>query len=418
MSEKLTVTAVCPACKNSVEIDSAQPRCPICGHSSSAELFLKAAEKRRDETEAEVYRLMTAADAFFAKKNYDEAYVVYSSVLDIDRNYLKAYFRRELTSQYLMLKTSSVYLGNDSFFQRLEDVRERFTLRLDSSSKETRKLKLTMCRDMIEYISVRSDYEKKYAAAHKNIKTVEVYMANMILLFEYSAEVMRYLDEKFDESYGKERAYLIIDCCCLGMRIKGMLLAGAEYIETVEKLEDLSSEQSVKNVSRIKRRMLTQDEVLRVETVAGNMEKIKDRIISEADSELYEELNSAKEKSEKSVEKNIRDEDEKRAEYEEWRRYNEQKYYDADRKIFIFGILCKTAAIFAVIMAAMFFSELGLHKAFVGAFFVLTLIFMGAGVAFGSLKNYMEKKKGFYARVIEGDSRNIRIKAKGGVFRY
>lgn len=414
MAEKLTETAVCPVCRKSVEINSAQAKCPVCGHASSAEMFSKTKEKLNAENDAELYRLMATADAFFSKKNYDEAYVVYSSVLEIDRNYLKAYFRRELTSQYLMLKTSSVYLSNDSFFMKLDEVKERF-FQLDINDKEARKLKMTMCRDMIEYIAVRAEYEKKYASAHKNVKTVEVYMSNMILLFEYSAEVTRYLDENFDENYGKERAHLIIECCSLGMKIKGMLLAGAEYIETVEKLEDFSGEQTAKNVSRIKRRMLTQDEVLRVETVAGNMEKTKEKIVSGAQGELYDELNGAKKKSEETVKKELRENDEKRAEYEQWRRKNEQEYFAADKKILIFSITGKAAVIFAVIMALVFFFELFARDAFMEEILILAVLFIGAGIAFNFLKKSMEKKKGFYARVIEGDSAQIRT--NGGNFR-
>ena len=165
VAEKLTETAVCPVCRKSVEINSAQAKCPVCGHASSAEMFSKTKEKLNAENDAELYRLMATADAFFSKKNYDEAYVVYSSVLEIDRNYLKAYFRRELTSQYLMLKTSSVYLSNDSFFMKLDDVKERFA-QLDLNDKEAKKLKMTMCKDMIEYISVRVEYENKYASSH------------------------------------------------------------------------------------------------------------------------------------------------------------------------------------------------------------------------------------------------------------
>lgn len=105
--------------------------------------------------EVAVYRLMASADAFFTKKCYSEAYNGYDSVLDADFSCLKAYFRREITSRYLMMETSSAYLGCGGFFTEMEEIGKRI------SDTDDEKLSTAICGDMLDFISARAEYEKK-----------------------------------------------------------------------------------------------------------------------------------------------------------------------------------------------------------------------------------------------------------------
>ncbi len=403
-----TLTAVrCPVCKNSFECADKVARCPVCGHTENLDRLIAKTKIASAETNVTVYRMMAAADTYFSRKSYDEAYIGYNSVLEADRSYLKAYFRRELTSQYLMLESSSVYLSSESFFIQMGEIKERFR-QLDPNDEETQKLRITMCRDMLGYISVRSDYEKKYASAHKNIKTVEVYMSNLILLFEYTIEAIRILEALYENDKSKEIAYLIIEFCSLSMKIRGMLTAGAEYIETSDKMEDFSGENTAKNVSRIRRRMLTQDEELKIETDAGYAQKIKNNIVSGAEGELYKELRAVKDESEKQVNDIVESEDKKRAEYELWRKNNEQEYIKADKMMLICDIAGKAAVIFAIIMIAVYLIEMIAFDKKLTVMLVTGIVFAAARIGLGIAKKAAEKKKSFYARVIEGDSANIR----------
>lgn len=407
MADKTMNVVRCPVCKNSYESAEQVCKCPVCGHTENLNVLIAKTQIASAETDVAVYRMMAAADAYFAKKSYDEAYIGYSSVLETDGSYLKAYFRREITSQYLMLESSSVYLNSESFFMKMGEIKERFR-QLDPEDAETQKLRLTMCRDMMDYISVRSDYEKKYASAHKNIKTVEVYMSNLILLFEYSIEAIRILEKLYEDDKGKETAYLIIEFCSLAMKIRGMLVAGAEYIETSDKMEDFSGENSATNVSRIRRRMLTQDEELNIETNMGYAQKVKNNVVSGAEGELYKELRAAKDESEKQVNDTVDSEDKKRAEYELWRKNNEQEYIKADKLMLICDIAGKAAVIFAIIMIALYLIEMIAFEKTLTVMLVTGIICVVAKIALDFVKKAAEKKKGFYARVIEGDSANIR----------
>lgn len=159
---------------------------------------------------------------------------------------------------------------------------------------------------------------------------------------------------------------------------------------------------------------LDQKDEIQVETLAGNMRKAKKDVIAEAPQELYAELTEAGEKSEKSVVQSSEEEDRKRAEYETWRSRNEKEYIAADKRIIIFGITEKAALVMAVIMAMIFLFELVAHNEFMGQLIAATVIFAAANVVLGFLRRASEKKKGFYASVIEGDSAGLR--SKGGNF--
>ena len=407
MAENTLNAVRCPVCKNSFECADKVAKCPVCGHAENLDVLIAKTKIASAEIDVTVYRMMAAADAYFSRKSYDEAYIGYNSVLEADKSYLKAYFRRELTSQYLMLESSSVYLSSESFFMQMGEIKERFR-KLDPDDEETQKLRIVMCRDMLGYISVRTDYEKKYASAHKNVKTVEVYMSNLILLFEYSIEAIRILEAVYENDKSKEIAHLIIEFCSLAMKIRGILVAGAEYIENSDKLDDFVGENTAKNVSRIRRRMLTQDEELKIETDAGYAQKAKNNVVAGAEGELYKELRAAKDESEKQVNDTFESEDKKRAEYELWRKNNEQEYVKADKLMLICDIAGKAAVIFAVIMIAVYLIEFAAFDKKVTVMLVTGIIFVAARIGLGFVKKMAEKKKGFYSRVIEGDSANIR----------
>lgn len=394
----------CPICGNKFDVNGSMAKCPVCGWTESVKSLGKRENHLDADSEIAMYRFMSSADAFFSRKSYEEAYIGYGSVLDMDGSCTKAVFRRELTSQYLMMESSSVYLSCDSFFSVIKDIKARIIEEGDE------KLSLMVFKDMLEYISARADYEKKYASVHKNGKTAASYLADTLLLYEYAAETISCLAAKKDFKNVKERATLIVNGCGIGMKIRGMLLSGAEYVETQGKMEDLSKEPSAKNVSRIKRMKLSQTDEIQVETLAGSMRNAKKDVLAEASPELYNELTAESDKIEKAAERDSAEEDKKRMEYEMWRSRNEKEYVAADKKILIFGIVKKAALVMAVLMAAVFVVELVAFNSFMGQLIAATVLFAAADVAFGFLEKSAEKKKGFYASVIDEDSARIRSK--------
>lgn len=394
----------CPICGNKFDVNGTMAKCPVCGWTESVKALGKREKHMDADSEIAMYRFMSSADAFFSRKSYEEAYIGYGSVLDMDGSCTKAVFRRELTSQYLMMESSSVYLSCDSFFSKIKDIKAEIIEENDE------KLSLMVFKDMLEYISARADYEKKYASVHKNEKTAASYLADTLLLYEHAAETISCLAAKKDVKNVKERAVLIVNGCGIGMKIRGMLLSGAEYVETQGKMEDISKEPSAKNVSRIKRMKLGQTDEMQVETLAGSMRKAKKDVLAEASPELYAELTAESDKTEKTVERNSAEEDKKRMEYEMWRSRNEKEYIAADKKILIFGIAQKAALVMAVLMAAVFIVELVVMNSFMGQLIAATVLFAAANVVFGVLEKSAEKKKGFYASVIDGDSARIRSK--------
>lgn len=398
----------CPICGNKFDVNGSLAKCPVCGWTDSVKSLEKREKHSMDaDSEIAMYRFMSSADAFFSKKSYEEAYIGYGSVLDIDGSCTKAVFRRELTSQYLMMESSSVYLSCDSFFSAIKDIKASIIEENDE------KLSFMVFKDMLEYISARADYEKRYASVHKNEKTAASYLADTLLLYEYAAETLSCLAAKKDVKNVKERAFLIVNGCGLGMKIRGMLLSGAEYVETQGKMEDLSKEPSAKNVSRIKRMKLDQNDEMQVETLAGNMRRLKKDVLSEASPELYNELTAESDKTEKTVERSSAEEDKKRMEYEMWRSRNEKEYIAADKKILIFGIVKKAALVMTVLMIVVFAVELVVLNSFMGQLIAAAVLFAAANVAFGFLEKAAEKKKGFYASVIDGDSARIRSNNSG-----
>ena len=397
----------CPICGNKFDVNGTMAKCPVCGWTDSVKALDRREKHSMDaDSEIAMYRFMSSADTFFAKKSYEEAYSNYGSVLDMDGSNLKAVFRRELTSQYLMMESSSVYLSSDGFFSKIKDIKASVIKYGDE------KLSLTASKDMLEYLSCRADYEKKYASVHKNQKKAASYLADTLLLYEYTAETVVSLRDKTSVKDERTRALLIMEGCNLCMKIRGMLLSGAEYVESV-KMDDQSKDPSAKNVSRIKRMKLDQNDELQVETLAGNMRRIKKELLAEAPPELYNELTAENDKSEKAVERNSAEEDKKRAEYEMWRKRNETEYIAADKRILIFGISERAALVMAVLMVVFFLVELVVLDSFLGQLIAAAVFFAAANVTFGILKKAAKKKKGFYASVIDGDSARLRSNGTG-----
>ncbi len=387
----------CPICKNEFDINGLMAKCPECGYTSSVKA-LEEKEKHIKSADDEIaaYRLLSSADAFFSRKSYEEAYIGYSAVLDADGSCLKAFFRRELTSQYLMAESSSAYLSCGGFFSNVKEVKKRLTEMGDE------KLSLTICRDMLDFISSRADYEKKYASVHKNEKTAAAYMSDTLQLFEYTAETVRYLSEKTDIKNKKERAFLIMDGCALCMKVRGMLLSGAEYVETKDPDGD-------KGVSMIKRRKLSHEDEMQVGTLAGNIQKIKKDLMSSVPADIYEEIKETGNKTEKKEVADAEDDEKKREEYETWQRRNEREYLTADKRIIIFDILGKGALVMAAVMAVVFAVELMAFDNVMIQLAVIAALFAAADVVLGILKRSEEKKKGFYSRVIANGSTNMRV---------
>ncbi len=403
MKEKL----FCPICGSELDINGTMSKCPVCGYTASVKSVReRESHVRNADDEIELYRLLSSADEFFAQKRYDEAYIAYGSVLDADGSCIKARFRRELTSRYLMIASSSVYLSCNDFFDKMKEIKAAAEREADE------KLSLVICRDMINYISMRADYEKKYASLHKNEKTAASYMSDTLLLFEYNAEIIKYLKEKTNIKNLRERALMITDGYALGMKIRAMLLSGAEYVQTSENMDDLSGEQAAKNVSRIKRRRLSQKDEVEVETVTGNMRKAKNDMMNELPAELLAEIKALEEKNEKAEKAGEAEEDKKRIDYEIWRQRNEREYMAADKRIILFDILGKGAAVMAAVMALFFAVELIAFDRTIAMFLIFAVVFIAANAVFGILKKNAKKKKGFYSKVIEGDSANMRAYGK------
>ena len=91
-----------------------------------------------------------------------------------------------------------------------------------------------------------------------------------------------------------------------------------------------------------------------------------------------------------------------------WRKRNETEYIAADKKILIFGIAEKAAFVMAALMVVVFAVELVVLNSFLGQLIAAAVLFAAANVTFGVLKKSAEKKKGFYASVIDGDSARLR----------
>lgn len=372
---------VCPICKNPFEYEGGgDTECPVCGYEiSEADIETKAV-KENEERKAEVYRLMSTADAYFSRKGYDEAYIGYGAVISSDPECMKAIFRRELASQYLTYECSTVYLSCDGFFTGIENIKKLIDINADD--EESDKLKLTICGDMTEFISYRADYEKRFAEADESGKNSGVYTANLIRLFEYTEVILKYLVNA-GTGFDRNLAFAVVSCCNAGKKIYDMLFGE-------------SAEESVFDVD-----MLDGSDRIKMEALCGNMENKRNDIIKNADEILLSMIHISDEKKDIIAESEA--EDLRRKEREQWRKRNEEKYYAADKEILIFGISAKAALCFAAVMAALFIFEAAVNDEFMKGAIAFVVIFVAAQIVFTALRKNAEKRKSHYFNMLNGN---------------
>lgn len=381
---------VCPICKNPFEYDGiGDTECPVCGYEIKKEDIGKKAVKEAAASEAELYRLMSSADAYFSGKRYDEAYIGYGAVISRDPECIKAIFRRALASQYLTYDCSSVYLGFDGFFAEIEDIKKRIDINA-GSDEESDRLKLTVCSDMIGYISYRTDYEKKFAEADEDLKKSGIYTSNLILLFEYTEEILKYM-LGIGTGFDRNLAFAVVSCCNAGKKIYNILFGD-------------DREDGVFNTG-----MLNGGDRMKMETLCENMETTRADIIKNADEALLNRINISEEK--KDVRSESGADEFRRKEYEQWRIRNREKYIAADKEILIFGISAKAALCFTAVMAVLFVFEAAMHDEFMKGAAACSLIFFAAQAVFTILRKNAEKKKSYYFNMLNrnaaaGESRH------------
>lgn len=380
---------VCPICKNPFKYEgSGDTECPVCGYEIKEADIGKKSVKETAFKEAELYRLMSSADAFFSGKRYDEAYIGYGAVISRDPECIKAIFRRDLASQYLTYECSSVYLGFDGFFTELDDIKKRIDIST-VGDEESKRLKLTVCNDMIEYISYRTDYEKRFAEADENVKKSGMYTSNLIRLFEYTEEILKYM-LGIGAGFDRNLAFAVVSCCNAGKKIYDMLF-GDDW------------EAGVFDMG-----MLNGGDRMKMEALCENMETTRADIIKNADEALLNRINTSEEK--KDVRAESEAEELRRKEHEQWRIRNKENYIAADKAILIFGISAKAALCFTAVMAALFVFEAAMHDEFMNGTVVCTLIFAAAQAVFTMLRKNAERKKSYYFNMLNrssaaGDSR-------------
>lgn len=371
---------VCPICKNPFEYEgSGDTECPVCGYGISESDIETKAARENEERKAETYRLMSAADAYFSRKGYDEAYIGYGAVLSSDPECVKAVFRRELASQYLTYECSTVYLSCDGFFTGIENIKKRIDT--EESGEESDRLKLTVCADMIEFISYRADYEKKFAETDESGRNSGAYTANLIRLFEYTGEILKYLVNAA-EGFDRNLAFAEVSCCGAGKKIYDMLFGE-------------SAKESLFDVD-----MLDGSDRIKMKALCGNMENTRNDIIKNADEVLLNRINISEEKRDVRAEGEA--EDSRRMEREQWRKRNEEKYYAADKEILIFGISAKAALCFAAVMTALFIFEAAVHEEFMKGAVAFAVLFAAAQIVFTALRKNAEKRKSHYFDLING----------------
>lgn len=369
---------VCPICKNPFEYDgNGDAECPICGYEIKEADIGKKAVKDNAVSEAELYRLMSSADAYFSGKRYDEAYIGYGAVISRDPECIKAIFRRNLASQYLTYECSSVYLRFDGFFTEMEDIKKRIDI--SSDGEESDRLKLTVCSDMIEYISYRTDYEKKFAEADEDTKKTGVYTSNLILLFEYAEEILKYM-LGIGAGFDRNLAFEVVKCCDAGKKIYDMLFVD-------------DREAGVFDTG-----MLNGGDRMKMDALCKNMETTRSDIIKNADEALLNRINISEEKKDARTESEA--DEMRRKEQEQWRIRNREKYIAADKEILIFGISSKTALCFTAVMVVLFVFEAAVHDEFMKGAVACAFIFAVSQVVFTMLRKNAEKKKSYYFNML------------------
>ena len=379
-------TLFCPQCGNAIESDT----CPKCGYSWDPQ---KSRPKRHIVSDAAVYRLMSAADTYFARKNYNEAYIAYCSVIEADPHYGKAVFRMNLTSVYLMYEASAVYLRCGDFFSK---IKRMLGTAVENNADE--KLVLSVCKDMLDFIEYISEYERKFALSHKNEKAASAYMDNMMILLDDVLLFMKYVISV----NSRESAFVAMKCYETAGNVREKLISGMEYYGLTD-----SGDGADQQEAHVWLREMTDSERAEADRIFGDICEIRRSILKNADDALYGEL-KALEKKDNASEKSVSGSESEfhREEYENWRKNNEKAFLTADKRNIIFGILSKITLVFAAVMFLIFIFVVLIYDEAVGIIIGSSVVFAGLGIMFTALERNFENKRKFYAKIIYNDSRN------------
>ncbi len=341
--------------------------------------------------DAAAYRLMSSSDAFFSRKNYNEAYIGYTAVLDSFPHSRKAAFRMTVSSQYLMCETSAVYLSSDAFYRKANEM-----LAAETEKNSDLKLILLMCKDLLDFIIFNAEYERKFALSHKNKNAAVMYMKNMLGLMEKVYFIMKCVICAND----KDSAFTAMKCYETGKELFERICKGMEYYGDPQSGGDGSF---VLEPSA--------DERSEAEHIYSELTEIRQSILKNADDELYSKL-MAREKNDETENTDPGSEDLRREEYEYWRRNNEKAYASADRANVIFGIISKMFFVFAAVFAAIFAFEAVVRDEVIGMIAVFIVVFALAGVLFSALENNSENKRKFYAKLVYGGVEQFQAEQK------
>ena len=390
MSENNEISLICPVCGNQIEYIEETAMCKNCGYTSDPVKAAKLSETDKYRKDAAVYRLMTAADTYFSRKNYYEAYIEYSSVLDSDPHCLKAIFRLDITGQYLMYETASVYLSCEAFFHK---TRKILASALENTIDE--KLMLTMCKDMLNFITFCSEYERKYALSHKSKQNALTYLSNMLVLLDHTRFIMNCIISVNK----RDSAFAAMKCFETGSELHGRILSGMEYPSPSEP-------------DSMKKCELSHSEISRANGLYNELSEIKQRIMKNADDALYAELKALEKKKGTDKPPAASAENFQRSEYENWRRRNEEEYVSADRKSIVLGIISKAAFLFAAVTIIIFIIEAVASDDIIKGLAASAVAFIAAGAVFSAFERHSEKKRRFYARLVYSDEEQSRAMYK------
>lgn len=346
--------------------------------------------------EAAAYRLMSASDTCFARKNYNEAYTGYSSVLESDPQCIKAEYRLNISSQYLMCETAAVYLSSDNFFKSMNNM---LTILLENG--EDGKLILTFCRDMLDFILFNAEYEKRFALSHKKESQASAYMKNMLELMRHTLFIMNCIIRVND----RESAFAAMKCHDVGLEIYQRFCNGMEYYAS-------AGTDEYPEKTHIRLREPSKDERSKADALIGDIGRIWQSILKNADDTLYGELKTRENKAEEADDTSSEQEKLNEEEYEGWRKRNEKQYISADSKSIIFGILSKTAAVFAFVFAILFVCETLIKDEVIGLLALSAVVSAVLWIVFSSLEKHLDNKRKFYARLVYGGAEQFQAEQK------
>lgn len=378
----------CPVCGHDMEQDT----CSVCGYSWDPQ----KTKIKHVISDAAVYRLMSAADAYFARKNYNEAYIAYNTVIEGDPHCSKAVFRINIISQYLMYETSSVYLNCDNFFRRVKDM---LTIAVESKADE--KLVITVCRDMLDFISYSADYERKFALSYKNRQSAFAYIKNLIELLANTHFIMKCIICV----NSRESAFAAMKCYDTAAALRDKIVDGIEYYGIDESGEDADPSET-----HIRVREPDSNEKEQTEKIFDEICEIRRSILKNADDALYGELKALEKKA--SAPDKVRSSDNEilRQEHENWRKNNEKAFFSADKRNIIFGIFSKTFLVFAAVMFVIFIFVVLVYDEAVGMLIGSSAVFAALGVLFTALERHFDNRRSFYAKIIYNDDGNSKIR--------